>query len=304
VAERPDRMSALLELVRWQGRGFRADYAVGRGLLDACYSARDVGVPDEFISAALCVLEVASQRIGASSAVVRADFSDLFNLQVEMESSNRKGLDQVRKRLEDIKIEPKDVLLLGDLGMLLGLYQSLGAFRAQAWAVGIPGLSNTVKDSVTEQSVMALPFEVRFGWLGALEDRLDVQSRLMQVGDAAWRVPSRELLVVLLAARVGEPQVNPSSGSWAHLAVALKAMRDEFWVDEALRLAGELQLAERVHRGLAIVCNIFPELGSIIPSSSLDIPVWERVALRVAATKLLKTATEEHAQQELRSDEG
>ena len=298
MAERLDRVSALLELIRWQGRGFRADYAVGQGLLDACYSALDVGVPDEFISAALCVLEASSHRMGASSAVVRADFSDLFNLQEEMESSNRRGLDQIRTRLEDVKIEPNNVLLLGDLGVLLGLYQSLDAFRAQTWAVGIPGLSNTVKDSVTEQSVMALPFEVRFGWLGALEDRIEVQSRLVQVGDSAWRVPSRELLVVLLAARVGEPQVNPASGSWAHLAVALKAMRDEFCLDEALRLAGELQLAERVHRGLAIVCIIFPELASIIPSSSLDIPVWERVALRVAATKLLKTATEEDSRQE------
>jgi hypothetical protein len=70
-------------------------------------------------------------------------------------------------------------------------------------------------------------------------------------------------------------------------------MRDEFDLDAVFSMAGELDLTERVHRGLAITCGLFPELGRIVPSGRLNIPAWERVALRVAASRLLKTAVEQ-----------
>jgi hypothetical protein len=67
-------------------------------------------------------------------------------------------------------------------------------------------------------------------------------------------------------------------------------MRDEFDLDEVLGLAEDLELSERVHRGLAIVCSLFPELARMIPPERLEIPAWERVALRVAGNRLIKTA--------------
>ena len=96
MAERFDRVSGLLELIRWQGRGVRGDPSAIRGLLDSCYVAVEVGIPDDFTSVGLCVLETAAEKIGASSASVRADFTELFAYQRAVEAANRDELEQVR----------------------------------------------------------------------------------------------------------------------------------------------------------------------------------------------------------------
>jgi hypothetical protein len=231
--------------------------------------------------------------MGASTATIPADFPELFEYRTSVDTANRHKLSQIRRRLADARFPSDQVLLLGDPAVLLGLYRSLGAFRAQTWAIGVPGVADRGVESVAEQAIMALPFEVRFGRLGNLEGRLEDISELVEVDDDCWRVPDRELLVVLLAARVGEPEANPATGTWAHLAAALKGMRDEFDLDAVFSVASEMDLTERVHRGLAITCGLFPELGRIVPSEKLRIPVWERVALRVAASRFLKTAVEQ-----------
>jgi hypothetical protein len=288
-----EKEAALLELIRWQGRGLRFDYAAGRGLLEACYSATGAGVPEDFLTASLCVLESAAEHIGASASSVRADFSALFDRQSEIARDNLSKLQSVENRLAEVKLRPEDVLLLGDPAVLLGLYRSLGAFAAQTWAVGIPGLSTSTEESVTEQAIRGMPFEVRFGWMGALEGRVEANSRLATVGEARWRVPTRDLLIVVLAARVGEPEASPASGTWAQLSAALKGMQDDLRVDEMLTMADELALTERAHRGLAIVTSVFPELRKIIPVRRLKVPAWERVAFRVAGSRLVKTAVAE-----------
>jgi hypothetical protein len=290
VAERFDRLSGLLELIRWQGRGLRDDYAAGRGLLEACFTAVEVGVPEDFVTAGICILEAATERMGASTASIPADFPEVFERRQAIENANRRELSLVRQRLIDARFPSDNVLLLGDPGVLLGVFRSLAAFRAQTWAIGVPGVSDHDVESVAEQAIMALPFEVRFGRLGYLEDRLESFSELVDVDGVKWRVPDRELLVVLLAARVGEPEASPATATWAQLAAALKGMRDEIELDEIMELADGLDLTGRVHRGLAVVCSVFPELGRIIPDKRLEIPAWERVALRVAATRLVKTA--------------
>ena len=68
-----------------------------------------------------------------------------------------------------------------------------------------------------------------------------------------------------------------------------QSLKDEIDVDAVFALAEELQLSGRVHRGLAIVLVLFPELSVIIKSSRLDIPAWEKMALRLAANKILKS---------------
>ncbi len=44
------------------GRGFRSDYSAGQGLMEIYYTAGELGVPVEFVSAGLCVLDAAAAR--------------------------------------------------------------------------------------------------------------------------------------------------------------------------------------------------------------------------------------------------
>ena len=155
MTERFDRVSGLLNLVRWQGRGLRGEYSAGRGLLEACFTAIEVGVPDDFTSTGLCILETTVKRIGASVATVYSDFPGLFDYQREVEAANQGELDLVRRRLEGIERRPEDVLLMGDPAVLLGLFGSLGAFRAQTWTVGLPGAAADNGGSATEMLVTA-----------------------------------------------------------------------------------------------------------------------------------------------------
>jgi len=285
-----DKVSALLELIRWQGRGLRSDYSAGQGLMEICYVANEVGVPVEFVSAGLCVLEAAAQRIGASMAVVRAEFPEVIAYQQEAEAQNRADQAKVLERLAGMNLAPEQALLMGGSAVLLGVYGMLRAFRVKTCAVGVPDHVGVGEQSIIEQALTAPPFEVQFGNLGRLGDRLDELSRVLTLDGVLWRVPTTELLVVLLAARVGEPEASPSSPAWAHLAALLKGARKELSVERVVELTDELGLAPRVHRGLAIVRVLFPELDWVVPSDRLDIPGWERVALRLAANKLVQMA--------------
>jgi hypothetical protein len=288
-----DRVSGLLELIRWQGRGLRSDYTAGQGLMEICYTARELGVPIEFISSSLCVLEAAAAEIGASMATVRADFPVVSAYQDEAEEKNQKDQAHVLEQLGAMNLATDQVLLLGDSAVLLGLYGTPRAFRVKTCVIGVPDHVGVGEQSITEQVLVAPPFEIHLGRLGRLESRLEELSRVIMLDGTTWRVPSPELLVVMLAARVGEPEASPETPSWAHLAAMLKGGKNEIEVDEALDLAEQLELAPRVHRGLAIVRVLFPELGLMIPGERLDIPAWERMALRLAANKLVQAAVGE-----------
>ena len=128
-----------------------------------------------------------------------------------------------------------------------------------------------------------------------LEDRLDAHSRLTRIAGDVWRMPRYDLMIVILAARVGEPEASPASATWAQLAAAIKGRKHAVELDRILEMAAGLRLQERVHRGLAIVRSIFPELGKLIPSRRLEVPAWERLALRLAASRLVKAAIADEA---------
>jgi len=285
-----DKVSALLELIRWQGRGLRSDYSAGQGLMEICYTAAELGVPVEFVSAGLCVLEAAAARIGASMATVRADFPSVMAYQNDAEERNSAEQAEVLRRLAAMNLAPEQVLLLGDSAVLLGVYGTVRAFLVRSCAIGIPDHAGVGEQSITERMLAAQPVEISFGGLGRLEERLEELSRVLLLDGTRWRVPSPELMVVMLAARVGEPEANPESPAWAHLAALLKGGKERIETPDVLELADHLELGPRVHRGLAVVRVLFPELGRVIPMESLKIPAWERVALRLAANKLVQAA--------------
>jgi hypothetical protein len=288
-----DRMSALLELVRWQGRGLRHDYSAGRGLLDICYTAAEVGVPVEFISSGLCVLEAAANRIGASMASVVADFSEVVAYQRAAEDANRDELERAGQEVAARGCVPRDTVLLGDPAVLIGLYGTLRAYHAKTWVVGLPQGAGAGERSIIEEAVTAVPSEMRFGSQGTSQGLLRRASRNVTVDGETWLIPGLELLTVQLAGRVGEPEANPESPSWAQLAAVLKGNKDDVAIDGVLQLAHEVGLRSRVDRGLAIVSIVFPELVRLIPPQNLEIPAWEKIALRVAANRLVHAAVGE-----------
>ena len=290
-----DRVSALLELVRWQGRGLRGDPSAIRGLLESCYVALEVGLPEDFILSGLCILQQASERIGASSDSIKADFPRICEYGREVEKLNNEALRQIALKLEDLGVPTTEALLLGDPAVLLGLYRTTCAFRGHTWAVGVPGEALNYDDSITEHAVVGLPFDVVFGKLSRLQPIIKEHSEIIELGGARWRAAGPELLACFMAARVGEPAASPVSNTWTHLAAGVKAHRDALEVDRVLSVADELHMAERVHRGFAIVSVLFPELRVVIRPERLDIPAWEKVALRLAAHKLLREAVAEEA---------
>ncbi len=289
-----DQVSGLLELTRWQGRGLRHDFSAGPGLMENCYSAVELGLPPDFVSSSVCVLESHSTQMGASTAMVRAEFPGVYAHMRQNERRNAAALLKIRDLIEGIGLDPGQVLLLGECAVLLSLYGSLAAFEARTWAVGLPANAVTDEESVVEKAIKADSHEIHFGRMGRLEPRVRDLSLLVAArGCGDWKVPDLRLLTVLLAARVGDPEARPDSPAWAQLAVALKGKKDEISVDSVLDLADELELSARVQRGLLIVRNLFPELSRRIPSQRLAVPAWERVALRVAANKLVKSVVEE-----------
>jgi len=97
-----------------------------------------------------------------------------------------------------------------------------------------------------------------------------------------------EQLAVTLAGRVGDPRVSPAPPLWPLLAVLLLGWRDTLTAKQIMNRAGDVGAEDHVHRGLAIVAHLFPELQGWLASVPLGIPRWERtVALPLAARKLV-----------------
>ena len=285
---RIDRLSVVLELVRWQGRGLGADPAASQVLMEVCTTATELGAPLDLLSAGLCVLEIAGQRLGVSTATIRNTFPQAAAHQRQLEALNSQELGQVKDHLDTLTLAPEQVLLLGDAALMLALYGTLRAFRASTWAIGLPAFAGVGEQSITEPAVKALPFEISFGKLGRLEERLGDLTRVCMLDGVLWRIPDRDLTVVLIAARVGELDFSSTNHTWAHLAAALMGHRGTIDVEAVLRLADELHLADRVQRGLAVTRLIFPELGRLRGAGALDIPSWELEALRPAAGRLMQ----------------
>ena len=138
--------------------------------------------------------------------------------------------------------------------------------------------------------MLSVLHNVQFGRLGRLESVGGRYLEEVEVGQFTFRVPTGALLVVLLAARVGEPEASLESPTWAHLMVALTALGSQFELEATLDLARQLGCEERVHRGFAIVRLYCEDIAKLIPSKSLTIPLWERMALRIAASRMLREA--------------
>src|SRR5262245_48646138 len=97
-----------------------------------------------------------------------------------------------------------------------------------------------------------------------------------------------EQLAVTLAARVGNPRVSPVPPLWPLLALLLLAWRDILAAERVLVRAATLGMEDEVHRGLAVIAYLFPELEKWLAAVQLRIPTWEKnLAVPLAARKLV-----------------
>jgi hypothetical protein len=286
-----DQVSGLVELLRWQGRGLRGSFDSARGLVEACYGAIEVGIEPSLIAPALEILTRYSEEHGFSTSIVTADLATVVSYQDQAEEKNRARLGRAISELNSRGLAPSEGLFLGDCAVLIGVYGGLRAFEAQLWTLGVPGVPESGVLTATDESLPSPESGIRIGGLGVLAEKMERTTHTVDVDGNRIRVPDLPLLITLLAARVGNPQANPTNPTWAHLAVAVKSCGRSFDVDIVSSTARDLEVLPMAHRGLAIARTLFPELGRVIPWSRLDLPTWEKtIALRLAAKRLISVS--------------
>jgi len=281
----------ILDLVRWQGRCLQGDDAAFEGLCAACTSGMGADLPLNFLLSGQVLADCRRGVEHSQSPKMCERWAALSGHRIEVEKVNRQGLQAVGREIRRRGQDDGHAVFLGDMAVLLGLYGSLAAFPARVWAVGLHDRGDG-EESVTEQAIKTLPDNVQFGRLGRLEHVGGGCLEEVEAGQFKFRVPTAELLVVLLAARVGEPEASLESPTWAHLMVALTGLGARFDLAAALDLARELGCEERVHRGFGIVRLYSEDIAKLIPGKSLTIPLWERMALRIAASRMLREAVD------------
>src|SRR2546426_4131010 len=83
-------------------------------------------------------------------------------------------------------------------------------------------------------------------------------------------------LAVTLAGRVGNPRVSPMPPLWPLLALLLLTWRETLSAEQVMLRAAELGAEDEVHRGLALIAYLFPELEAWLDAVPLRTPLWER----------------------------
>jgi hypothetical protein len=279
-----------LEQVRHAARVVRGGASVAGEVVERCTDCWCAGLAEAFVTPGLAV---AREALGAAEFERRTDGapgSELAGRLDAIAQENVRNLKRLAAILNDGDgARPQPAVLLGDAAVLLALYRSLAAFPARLWVVAPAGGTRRSTRSATVAVMSGTASDFSFAGIGRLAGPLRQYSATVEAGGRSWRVPTRELLVVLLAARVGDPESSPIPPQWPHLATALLASRDALDHEVVLELAAELNLAPKVHRGLAAARQLVPELGGQFSDGRLEIPWWERtIALPIAARRLLK----------------
>lgn len=286
---------AATRLIRLAGAGLRGDVEVAEPLFEATKRCHAVSLPDYFRLAGMAVYRQLACP-GLCNEGASCPWRVTCDTIEELRVTNTGALGRVVEYLQEEKlVNGEPPMLLGDMAVLLGLYRELGAYRGTLWVLGVPGYDDGGEHrSAAVLAVSASPSEVRIGRRGRLRNFVADHTVEAQVAGSVWRVPVEELLVTLLAARVGEPESTPLPPVWAHLALALAARGDTIDFGSVLAMAEELELSECVHRGLAVVGSMMPELRTWIPMDALEIPAWERwLAVPISARRLMSAAVGE-----------
>ena len=289
-----DRLSAVLELIRWQGRGLRGEYDAARGLFEACSTCSQLAVPSELVAAGLTVLEKVSADLGFDPSRLEANFPGLHALRQRFAVENRRRLESVAEFLEARGSATEDGLLLVDLAVLVGIYSSVAAFPARMSIVGLPGADGRGHDAETEHVIDMDPGLVVEADVHSMRPYLERWSKVVEFEQRQWRIPCGELMVVLLAARTGDSRVNPLAPTLPSLVLQLKSESRELDRRSLVEIARGLDVEESTSRGLGVALHLFPELRRAIAMEDLSLPRWEKsLAVPVAARRVMEALLQE-----------
>lgn len=279
-----DRYLLTRHIVRYAARCRRRSHDAVPRLLDACEQSLAAGLEDHALLPGLVVLRQTSKAFGFPESSIPPE------LQALLANAETLAVEQSRqlRRMADHLVEVHEVtsrsLLLGDAALLVALYEHLGAFPASQWIAGVAKV----------QPLRSAGEAVRHPHAGielvSLDDMPAVGDHavLREVDAMRWIVPEPRLLATFLCARVGDSMAHPFPPVWHHLGFALKSWQDELEPGDVLELADRLQLTPAVHRGLAVMLHLFPELERWLPKERLHISRLERrLAIPLAARKLV-----------------
>ncbi|MFN7974906.1 MAG: hypothetical protein U0166_21570 [Acidobacteriota bacterium] len=185
---------------------------------------------------------------------------------------------------------PEQTVLLGDAAILARLYEDFGAYAGTHWLAGIPGDApgSTVGQWLGDGEEAGPP---RLVALGARTEPLLRRSTLMTIAGHRWRVPTEELLLVLMATKVGNPLSNPSASIWPHLAIAIKGWQKRVRAEAVLALALDLGIDTDVRAGLMICRHLFPEVSKWVNERTIGVSSTARLmSLPLTARRLFSAS--------------
>lgn len=282
-----DQSRAVVELARALARTIeRHDSHLA--LIEGCQRCVRAEAPDDFVRVAVAVV---ASHLGAVEVrqYLPGKLGELLETCTAVVDGNIAAVEKLRGALHNRVGEGAEApVLLGDGAALLGLYGTLSAFRAtvlEAAATKRVGLEILGQLAPVLRSA---PDEVATAFVPGLVTALPGALRPIRAGEMVWQVPTGELLALLLAARLGDPEAAPLPLQWFHLAVQLLTLRD---LDPGrLVMAAEaLGVGGATCRGLATMTRIIPELTVQVPLAQLDLSRWETLlAMPVPSRKVVR----------------
>jgi hypothetical protein len=280
------RFTALREVVRAAARAAEGESSTAVGLDRLCARARQRGVQERLLRPSLVIAARAW-----SDETLPLTLSRQLAISEGTAAFNARLLSMLAERVGFAGEPTSDAMLLGDAALLAGLYGSLGAFPLR-----LP-LAATL--SATDGGGEPLYLRGRGGVLGVvplgpLAELVRNNSRRWNDGVQTWRVPRRELMLTLLAARLGDPLAHPDPPLWHHLALLLLLWPENEGRQLVLEHAARLGLLAQVGRGLAVLGHLFPELQRWAGGGRIQLSLLARsLAVPLAARALVGAAFEE-----------
>jgi len=282
------RFTALREVVRAAARAAEGESATAVDLDHLCAQARQRGVAERLLRPSLVIA-----ARSWSDETLPLTLSRQLAVSEGTAAFNARLLSLLAERVGLAGESTSGALLLGDAGLLAGLYGSLGAFPLR-----LPLAATT---SATDTGPDGLPLYLRARGgvlglvpLGPLAELVRNNSRRWNDGARTWRVPRRELMLTLLAARLGDPLAHPDPPLWHHLALLLMLWPEAEGREVVLEHAARLGLLAQVGRGLAVLGHLFPELQGWAGGGQIQLSLLARsLAVPLAARALVGAAFEE-----------
>lgn len=275
-----EQFVALRAAIRCSVAARHGDAAAAAQLCRLACCALEAGVPPRLLLPVVSIARaMAAEGCGQGVPPAIAERSGVAN-------ANGEQLEELGRRLDGDGQPTAEAVLLGDAALMALLYGDAAAFPLRLTIAGV---------AVTGDAHTQIELHLRMAGgkpvtapLGPLGDVARRDGRAWAHGGRTWRLPSRELLLALLIARVGDPLAHPDPPLWHHLAIALGVWRETLDHQRLFDCAARLGLSPPLRRGMALLARLLPELAPP-PATRLPQLSWpERtLAVPLSARKLV-----------------